>query len=1194
MEHCLARTERNPLLLFVLYVVFLVWWQPAGAGTLGTAGNGLPPPINAADQMLVAVEYYHPALDHYFITADPHEISLLASGQFAGWIATGEKFAVLSPDSGIASSTPVCRYYGDPAKGLNSHFYSGIPDECSEVLEKFADSWRLESNDVFRAYLPDQTGYCPLGTEPVYRLWNNRPDINHRYTTSADVAAKMRAKKYVAEGFGTGAALPVMLCAPVAIACALAATNVAPAAGSPVLLTSACTGNPTRYVWSGCDSEGETCLATSAPSGIQTYGVVASAPSGMSEPAVISIDWKPAGTTGGAAQEPTCSISASNMNPAPGTTIELNVICTVIPTSYTWTGCTSTTNACKATSSKSGSATYSLAATTPIGNAKVASITINWGTGAPTPPPTTTTPSSPGPTPPTTSSTVRTPIPAIPAGEARVISANRMADVWEGPQPKGNGNIVNGVHAWSSGIYAPLIGGPNGSLLNFSGGDADSWDTAVRAFSLDTGLWTRIKNRTTALAWNPASDPQWNATYAEHGDGTPGVPHTYDFLEYLPPEAGTGPKGSLLLVNTRYAYLSAVSNWSHGLNLDTLRWSRTSSGPTTNYTGYNGMSAYDPTTKRVWILACDGGGASVDRLDYLDFSDGSGVGVPGKIAFTKSALVRCGSPMRFWRGKNGTKRYLAFLGWPARNTTGPQTIRLIDLDSIAAGVRDASIATPPRNFAFPGSGFTMGQARGFAMSADPGDNNPASEGYNPDGLVIYDIVPPDDALNGTWQVTARPLNGIALAREGNQLLYKRLEYHEQLGVVTFYIGAGSPVYAYRPPAVGAPVPASTPPPPPAPTPPPTTNSPPTTTPAPPPVLATGTLRATTVAIPFSGIGAKQNQSKNLDFAYVNGRWYKCAGDHQGIDANTPGAQGGRQEILSFTVAANDWRQDTPYFLRSGMNLGNVQIALPDDGACVARNDEIWSFVSERVAQLNTADWTASVRGSYGSDIVTQEMDKVGAWNVTTRQWRTGGPRPAEMRGDRLWRVLWDAQTDRFITPVSFDSGMFLIFDKDGNDISPRGAGGDLHDYGSHDFHSAGILQDGRNGYVYDVKFGVLYRFNLDQDLTRGFPLTPVLTLPGETYGQNPGEAGRGINIVWHPGRRAIILLPHHRTGYAFDVDNGKLSVWDREDALVAGNGHYVHPSAAFYDPPTGDVVSIGTIDFDTGMVINNYWRLHLQ
>jgi hypothetical protein len=70
----------------------------------------------------------------------------------------------------------------------------------------------LEAANAFYVDTPDTTtGVCPSGTVPVYRLWNHRADLDHRYTTSATIKAAMIAQGYVAEGFGAD---QVMMCSP--------------------------------------------------------------------------------------------------------------------------------------------------------------------------------------------------------------------------------------------------------------------------------------------------------------------------------------------------------------------------------------------------------------------------------------------------------------------------------------------------------------------------------------------------------------------------------------------------------------------------------------------------------------------------------------------------------------------------------------------------------------------------------------------------------------------------------------------------------------------------------------------------------------------------------------------------------------------------------------------------------------------
>jgi hypothetical protein len=173
-------------------------------------GTGIPTQTNA--MTVLAIEYFNAASNHYFITAAPLEISALDDGLFAGWQRSGRSFWVLPPDySGPEASAPVCRYYGRPEAGLDSHFYSAFPSECAEVAARFPDAWQLESEDVFRVGLPDaSSGACATGM-PVYRLYDNHPDADHRYTIDAQVRKNMIAAGWVSEGYGADG---VAMCAP--------------------------------------------------------------------------------------------------------------------------------------------------------------------------------------------------------------------------------------------------------------------------------------------------------------------------------------------------------------------------------------------------------------------------------------------------------------------------------------------------------------------------------------------------------------------------------------------------------------------------------------------------------------------------------------------------------------------------------------------------------------------------------------------------------------------------------------------------------------------------------------------------------------------------------------------------------------------------------------------------------------------
>jgi hypothetical protein len=172
----------------------------------------LPPPVT----IVQVDEFYHSVLGHYFITADAAEKQLLDTRVLPGWERTGESFKAYATGSmpgGFIS--PVCRYSGNPLGGLDSHFYaaSGYSDalECESVSVTFPSEWLLESDNVFQVNLPDTTsGACPAGTIPVYRLWNQRADSSHRYTTSVAIKAEMLAVGYRSEGYGADG---VVMCA---------------------------------------------------------------------------------------------------------------------------------------------------------------------------------------------------------------------------------------------------------------------------------------------------------------------------------------------------------------------------------------------------------------------------------------------------------------------------------------------------------------------------------------------------------------------------------------------------------------------------------------------------------------------------------------------------------------------------------------------------------------------------------------------------------------------------------------------------------------------------------------------------------------------------------------------------------------------------------------------------------------------
>lgn len=159
-----------------------------------------------ANLPLTIVEYYNAALDHYFITWLANEMNDLDTGVHKGWVRTGEQFRTLT--AAQTGTSPVCRFYIPPALG-DSHFFGRGTVECNATGQK-NPSFTLEDASFMQMYLP-VAGVCPPGAVPIYRVFSNRADANHRYMISKALRDQMVAKGWLAEGDGPDL---VVMCAP--------------------------------------------------------------------------------------------------------------------------------------------------------------------------------------------------------------------------------------------------------------------------------------------------------------------------------------------------------------------------------------------------------------------------------------------------------------------------------------------------------------------------------------------------------------------------------------------------------------------------------------------------------------------------------------------------------------------------------------------------------------------------------------------------------------------------------------------------------------------------------------------------------------------------------------------------------------------------------------------------------------------
>jgi hypothetical protein len=163
--------------------------------------------VAGAAQTLEVVEYYNASLDRYFITWIAAEVANLDGGHTpTRWTRTGHTFrAYAAPGAGTSE---VCRFYIPPELG-SSHFFGRSAGECSDA-QRAQPRLVLEDPSYMHVALPN-AGICASGTRPLYRLFNNRSDANHRYTIDRAVRDQMLAAGWVAEGDGADA---VAMCVP--------------------------------------------------------------------------------------------------------------------------------------------------------------------------------------------------------------------------------------------------------------------------------------------------------------------------------------------------------------------------------------------------------------------------------------------------------------------------------------------------------------------------------------------------------------------------------------------------------------------------------------------------------------------------------------------------------------------------------------------------------------------------------------------------------------------------------------------------------------------------------------------------------------------------------------------------------------------------------------------------------------------
>lgn len=181
---------------------FILMDQVQGGGRENHVILDVHVPFANSDGDVDVLEFHNTTLDHYFMAAGADEIAGIEAGAAGpGWELTGQSFkAWLTQPAAQFNAVPVCRFYGVPAGGPNSHFFTAEADECAQV--KSNGGWFYEGTGFYIQPV-DAQGNCPVGYLAVGRAYNNgfpRNDSNHRFSTSDSTLRAMQDKGWVVEG----------------------------------------------------------------------------------------------------------------------------------------------------------------------------------------------------------------------------------------------------------------------------------------------------------------------------------------------------------------------------------------------------------------------------------------------------------------------------------------------------------------------------------------------------------------------------------------------------------------------------------------------------------------------------------------------------------------------------------------------------------------------------------------------------------------------------------------------------------------------------------------------------------------------------------------------------------------------------------------------------------------------------------
>lgn len=347
------------------------------------------------------------------------------------------------------------------------------------------------------------------------------------------------------------------------------------------------------------------------------------------------------------------------------------------------------------------------------------------------------------------------------------------------------------VDDFSGGVFNPYWGAL-GAMVFHGGGHAATFDNSVVIFDYNDLTFKRLSDPTPSnngANWNAIyrtstvkTDPAFNGTYCEYGDGQPGSAHTYDSLAILPPADGGAPYGSLIRVSSHAVHvnLSGNTGWSHRFDFLSTdmrqgKWTRWSVNGIQSYLFPGACSAYDSKRKRFWWMA--GLSSSPPAINFLD-------------AATRQQL----------QARYALHAPIAPAAAPDSMTLRYEPVRdILVLTCVVAGklvLAFLQCAAPELGWFVPPLSAAIPVA---SASAQPFDLVPELDKFvllsDADSAAVYELSPPQDPKQ-TWTVVRRPIVGVPL--QAAHVTGKRWSYASAVKAFVWMAKSSSDLIAYRP------------------------------------------------------------------------------------------------------------------------------------------------------------------------------------------------------------------------------------------------------------------------------------------------------------------------------------------------------------------------------------------------------------